>query len=88
MNTYTASISITLRSAILDVQGKTVEHALHALHMPALGNVRIGKHIQLDVQAVDVSSAENLVHDACKQLLANPVMEDYSFTLSPTKAAQ
>lgn len=81
MKTYTASITVTLRRAILDVQGKAVEHALHSLHMPALGNVRIGKHIELDVQAPDRESANDLVMDACKKLLSNPVMEDFSIRL-------
>ena len=78
MKSYTALVTVTLRKAILDVQGKTVEHALHSLHMPALGNVRIGKHIELTVQATDKESATELVADACNKLLANPVMEDYS----------
>ncbi|MCX6141286.1 MAG: phosphoribosylformylglycinamidine synthase subunit PurS [Candidatus Kapabacteria bacterium] len=78
MKTYTASITVTLRRAILDVQGKAVEHALHSLHMPALGNVRIGKHIELDVQAPDKETAHGLVMDACSKLLSNPVMEDFS----------
>ncbi len=51
MKTYTAHVTITLRRAILDVQGKTVEHALHSLHMPQLTNVRIGKYVEMVVQA-------------------------------------
>ena len=81
MKTYTAHVTVSLRKAILDVQGKTVEHALHSLHMPALGNVRIGKHIELDVQAPDPDRALELVTDACKKLLANPVMEDFHIRL-------
>lgn len=84
MKTYQAFITITLRASILDVQGKTVENSLHSLHMPALSNVRIGKHIQLDVQAVDTEAAEALVHDACKKLLTNPIMEDYTIQLRET----
>lgn len=81
MKTYTANITVTLRRAILDVQGKAVEHALHSLHMPSLANVRIGKHIELSVSAVDQESASATVRDACDKLLTNPVMEDYQFTL-------
>ena len=77
MKYYVAQITVTLRRSILDVQGKTVEHALHSLHMQALGNVRIGKHIELQVQAPDPDRARELVNDACEKLLANPVMEDY-----------
>lgn len=82
MKTYTAHITVTLRKAILDVQGKAVEQALHSLHMPSLGNVRIGKHIELSVTAVDEESASANVRQACDKLLTNPVMEDYQFTLA------
>ena len=77
MKQYVAHVTVTLRRSILDVQGKTVEHALHSLHMPALSDVRIGKHVELMVQAPDKERATELVDDACQKLLANPVMEDY-----------
>jgi phosphoribosylformylglycinamidine synthase len=89
MKYYLAHITITLRKAILDVQGKTVENALHSLHMPALSNVRIGKHIELDVHAPDKETAQDLVEDACRKLLANLVMEDFSVDiLEPRKNGQ
>jgi|LakMenEpi03Aug12_release.lakeMendotaPanAssembly.Ray.scaffolds.fasta_scaffold1293883_2 phosphoribosylformylglycinamidine synthase PurS subunit len=88
MKTYTANITVTLRKAILDVQGKAVEQALHSLHMPSLGNVRIGKHIELSVSAVDEESASASVRQACDKLLTNPVMEDYQFTLTELAAAE
>ncbi len=76
MKTYTASIIVSLRRAILDVQGKAVENALHSLHMQGMANVRIGKHIELDVLAPDIDTARSTVEEACAKLLANPVMED------------
>ncbi len=88
MKTYTAHITVTLRKAILDVQGKAVEQALHSLHMPSLGNVRIGKHIELSVSAVDEESASASVRQACDKLLTNPVMEDYQFTLTELAATE
>lgn len=88
MKTYTAHITVTLRKAILDVQGKAVEQALHSLHMPSLGNVRIGKHIELSVSAVDEESASASVRQACDKLLTNPVMEDYQFTLTERAATE
>lgn len=88
MKTYTAHITVTLRKAILDVQGKAVEQALHSLHMPSLGNVRIGKHIELAVSAVDEESAAASVRQACDKLLTNPVMEDYQFTLTELAATE
>jgi phosphoribosylformylglycinamidine synthase len=86
MKTYTAHVTVSLRRAILDVQGKTVERALHTMHMPALSNVRIGKHIELTVQAPDDERARELVDDACKKLLSNPVMEEYTFRLDEAAA--
>ncbi len=88
MKTYTANITVTLRKAILDVQGKAVEHALHSMHMTSLSNVRIGKHIELSVSAVDEESASASVRQACDKLLTNPVMEDYQFTLTELSAVE
>lgn len=88
MKTFTANITVTLRRAILDVQGKAVEHALHSLHMPALGNVRIGKHIELTVTAIDEAAAAASVNEACEKLLTNPVMEDFQFTLQERATAE
>ena len=82
MKTYTAHVTVTLRRSILDVQGKTSEHALHSLHMPSLTNVRIGKHIEVDVMAPDSETAQQLIDDACQKLLTNPVMEDYSISIT------
>jgi phosphoribosylformylglycinamidine synthase len=56
--------------------------------MPSLGNVRIGKHIELSVSAVDEESASASVRQACDKLLTNPVMEDYQFTLTELAAAE
>ena len=56
--------------------------------MPALSNVRIGKHIEIDVTAPDVETATEEVEDACKKLLANPVMEDYSITITENETAE
>jgi phosphoribosylformylglycinamidine synthase len=81
MKLYQAKVTVTLRKSILDVQGKTVENALHSLHMPALSNVRIGKHVEFSVHAPDKERAIELVDDACKKLIANPVMEDYTIEI-------
>ncbi|MCO6466648.1 MAG: phosphoribosylformylglycinamidine synthase subunit PurS [Bradyrhizobiaceae bacterium] len=87
MKHYLAQVTITLRTSILDVQGKTVEHALHALHMPSMSNVRIGKHIQINVHAPDAETAKEQVETACMKLLANPIMEDYSVTITELAGA-
>lgn len=87
MKTYTAHVTITLRRAILDVQGKTVEHALHSLHMPQLTNIRIGKYVEMVVQAPDAETARDVADEACSKLLANPVMEDYAIRIEEHEGA-
>jgi phosphoribosylformylglycinamidine synthase len=52
------------------------------LNLPEIGNVRIGKHITLEVEAGSLDEAKEKVDTACKKLLANPIMETYEFSLS------
>ncbi len=79
---YKATITITLRTSILDVQGKAVEHGIHTLGMTNVGNVRIGKFVQLDIDAADDAEASRIADETCRKILANQVMEDYSFTVA------
>ena len=78
---YLAKITITLRKSILDPQGKAVHHALESLDMPGICDVRIGKFIELKIESVDEREAHRVAEQACRQLLRNPVMEDYTFTV-------
>jgi phosphoribosylformylglycinamidine synthase subunit PurS len=81
MKHYTAHISVMPLKEILDPQGKAVESGLHNLGLSAITQVRIGKQISFQVSAVDKETAESIVNQACQQLLANPIMEDYNFHL-------
>ena len=78
---YLAKVIITLRKSILDPQGKAVHHALESLGMASVEEVRIGKFIELKINAATKEEAERVTQEACKKLLANPVMEDYSFSV-------
>ena len=78
---FAAKIIISLREGILDVQGKTVEKALHGIEFPMLSNVNIGKFVRLNVEAENHEKAFELVDLASKQLIANPIIEDYKITL-------
>lgn len=78
---YLAKIVVTLRPSILDPQGKAVHHALEMLGMGAARDVRMGKYIELKVEAPSKDEAEKVAEEACRKLLANPVMENYSYTL-------
>ena len=81
MKKYQAKIYITLRENILDVQGKAVEHALHSLNFDMMENIRMGKYVTLDIEAQNDGQAEVFVEDACKKLIANPIIEDYSIEI-------
>lgn len=78
---YTAKILITLRKTILDPQGKAVEHSLKSLGYDSITDTRIGKYIELKIDTSDKTSARTVAEEACKKLLANSVMEDYSFEI-------
>lgn len=82
---FHAKIVVTLRTSILDPQGKAVEHGIHSLGYSAVLNVRIGKHIEFDIDAETQEEAERIVKETCARLLANPVMEDFSFFIEPVQ---
>jgi phosphoribosylformylglycinamidine synthase subunit PurS len=81
MKYFLAKITISLRSGILDVQGKAVERALNSIEFPMLSNVRIGKYVELTVNAEDSDQAYSLVKAACEKLIANPIIEDFNIKL-------
>jgi phosphoribosylformylglycinamidine synthase len=82
MKTYHASIDIMPHDNLLDPQGKAVSGSMKNLGLAEISGVRIGKHITLQVEAQDKKSAEAKVEEACKKLLANLVMEKYSYSVS------
>ncbi len=73
---------VTLRKSILDPQGKAVEHGIHSLGYAIVKNVRIGKFIEVQIDTKTREEAERITREVCEKLLANPVMEDFSFSLS------
>ena len=79
---FKAEIDIMPLKALLDPQGKAVSNSMQNLGLPEIGNVRIGKHISLEVDASNKKEAEAKVEDACKKLLCNQIMESYTFTIS------
>jgi phosphoribosylformylglycinamidine synthase len=68
--------------ALLDPQGKAVTGSLKNIGLEAIQNVRIGKHISIEIEAIDEAQANQIVTDACKKLLANMIMEKFDFTLT------
>lgn len=78
---FSASITIMPLKALLDPQGKAVSHSMKNLNLSEIDNVRIGKHITLEVDADSKNEATEKVETACKKLLANPIMESFDFVL-------
>lgn len=78
---FIAEIDVMPLKEILDPQGKAVTGSMKNLGLEDIQNVRIGKHITLEIEANDESTARARVDEACKKLLANLIMESYSFEL-------
>lgn len=76
-----ARVFITLKEGVLDPQGKAVKGALASLGYQQVEDVRIGKLVLLSLKASNRQEAENEVREMCDHLLANLVIEDYSFEL-------
>jgi phosphoribosylformylglycinamidine synthase len=79
---FKAKVLIKRRKTILDPQGKAVEIGAKHLGLSNIKNTRIDKYIEFNVDTNDKKTAEAEVNDYCKKLLANPIMEDFEFTLS------
>jgi phosphoribosylformylglycinamidine synthase len=71
-----ARVIVTLKSGILDPQGKAIENALKSMNISGVGSVRQGKVFDIEV-AGDAAGAEAQVKAACERLLANLIVEDY-----------
>jgi phosphoribosylformylglycinamidine synthase subunit PurS len=78
---FKAEIDIMPLKALLDPQGKAVTASMKNLGLPEIQNIRIGKHISLEIEAGSKDEANKKVEEACKKLLANQIMESYSITL-------
>ena len=79
---FKAEIDIMPLEALLDPAGKAVSAGMKNLGLDAIDGVRIGKHIHLHVEAENREAATTMVDEACKKLLANPIMESYRFELA------
>jgi phosphoribosylformylglycinamidine synthase len=79
--TFIAHINIMPLKELLDPQGKAVEASLHALSLQSIHNVRIGKHITLEIEASNEDEAKTIATQACDKMLCNAVMEKYEITI-------
>ena len=72
-----AVIVVTLKPSVFDPQGEAVKHAIHGLGMESVLDVRIGKRIEVELKQTTVASARKQLEPICRDLLSNPVIEDY-----------
>ncbi|QEC74981.1 MULTISPECIES: phosphoribosylformylglycinamidine synthase subunit PurS [Mucilaginibacter] len=79
MTKFQAEIDVMPKKEILDPQGKAVTGSMKNLGLAEIQNVRIGKHITLELEADSAETAHSKVDEACKNLLANLIMESYTF---------
>jgi phosphoribosylformylglycinamidine synthase subunit PurS len=82
-----ARVRITLKPGVLDPQGQAIGNALAALGFAGIGEVRQGKLIEIDLAAADPALAHAQVEAMCKELLANPVIEDYAIEITLSAVA-
>jgi phosphoribosylformylglycinamidine synthase len=78
-----ARIRITLKTGVLDPQGKAIEHALASLGFTGVNEVRQGKYIEVELAETNEGRAREQVERICKELLANTVIENYAYELAP-----
>ncbi len=81
MPKYSAQIYVTLRPSVLDPAGTAVQSGLAHMGYDNVDQVRIGKYIELTLEASDETTASQQLDRICDQLLANPVIENYRFDL-------
>lgn len=79
---FVAEIKVMPLKELLDPQGKAVMGGLSNLGIKSISDVRIGKHIQLQIDATNEEDAKNIAEEAAKKLLANPVMEEFTISIS------
>jgi len=78
-----ARVFVTLKNGVLDPQGKAIGHALNNLGFDAVGNVRQGKLIDIELAEQDEAKARASLKEMCEKLLANTVIERYEIEIAP-----
>lgn len=76
-----ARVTVTLKTGVLDPQGKAIAHALGSLGIEGVDDVRQGKFIEVELAETDPERAKATLERMCKELLANPVIENYRYEL-------
>ena len=82
MPSFEVLVEVSLRPGIADPQGATIERSLPLLGVTSVSGVRVGKAIRFAIEADDEGSARGQVDELCKRFLTNPVIEDFTVTMS------
>lgn len=77
---YKVKVYVTLKEGVLDPAGNAVKNSLHSMDYKTVESVRIGKYMELTLDK-DTENVEDQVKEMCNRLLANPVIEDYSYEI-------
>ena len=80
-------VLVRLKPGIMDVQGTAVQRALAGLGFSGVGDLRVGKIIEMEVEATSAAGARAAAEDMCHKLLANPILEDYAIEISSDVAS-
>ena len=88
MTTYLASIRVMLKPLVNDPQGLAVAGGLRDLGYDGVQSVRVGKRIELTLDAPDAAAAAATAREMCERLLANPVIEDFELDVAEADAAE
>jgi len=80
-----AKIHVTLKSGILDPQGRAIQQSLATLGFSTVNEVRVGKFLEVDIGESDHTQAETQLKAMCEKLLANTVIEDYRYELETSE---
>ena len=78
---FLAKVYVTLKPTVNDPQGLTIKGGLHSLGFASVESVRAGKYMEIRLDGGSRQEAERLLNEMCKQLLANPIIENYRFEL-------
>jgi|GEM_PF-53557 len=82
-----ATVTVTFKNGVLEPQGKATQHSLHSLGFAGVNEVRIGKFIEIDLDARDARQARERITAMCEELLASPVIENYQIQIAGSRPA-
>ena len=80
---WLAKVHVTLKPVVNDPQGLTIKGALRSLGYETVESVRVGKYMEILLEAAAQSEAEEMVREMCRKLLSNPVIENFVFEVAP-----